>query len=1016
MKIDLSNRDIAVLDFSSHNAATASPKEVVALQVIESLDASNNRIRALVHLNVFVALKRLVLSHNKLSSPVVDWLKSMPPSLEELELSHNEISTFEARNGNVSTIGYVIGTYCPRLTVLSLSHNLLHASASPSQAAQRTSARNGMPSEIVSLNIDANTGVFSLNELLCGMPKLQTLSCCENHIETLEGVAGLSLHCPALRNISMRGCPVHANLQDVSFLWSVIGGDTFSFDSAAERREAQRDAAKLSPHFFAALVLQVLPTLETVDGVSVAEAKDLVGPLLSATLGSKSAQLAAPAVDSALPDVSPETNDTNGEEGSSASGSADEEAASSDAGRRVAFDDERHDEEHNVRDATADTTRTFEDLFHNSKLPKKAPHSDRSSKHVERVFQRLEYLHQRANELQAFIGASQRNTRNIQADFMALTERVHRMRQSVSEQRAELAAVRLQREAQVELLRSLQQLIRKKTLELDHAEVANIRVVERKVSSLIEQKEAHLRRHAVQQHRDRMKVHSLSGADAPPSLRKPTRSSLKQHEQAQRKLQVLRESSPTAALGRRFVYDEYGNPELAGTVFDAERFPESARRIDLDVSPPTRFQDSATQVSAAVRRSSASLPANSLQEGAVSGRRSSSSHVSDARRLSAARHQFVDPGVEMNDVVEVNVSLSPPGQQEPSYASKRRSNSLTDVHRRLSTTPTSPPRRLTAITSSVASAATSPLPPRSPKSRRIEPDHNISGNTTTLPSAVSADLTHSAFLEASQAFSAVQCANEATNASIDSFRFPMEPSPAAETPELLRDAIATRRASERLTLRLKPSDAPPDRTDSIYSDSTDSSDRAALADRITEVLLRRASTGHGVDGRLSHPLTSLPVAAEHSPYQSPSDSLVLATSAQASGVSAADGDTSIALQSPKKRLSESVNSQHEERRKPSSRILEEAAREIERSQLTSCYADDSLPVKESSRARSPMDLAEGMGAVPRGTHKAHTERGAKRVGHHPYFQETNLEFSLDESISRSRPNFRSTAANGVQPF
>lgn len=1032
MNISLQNRGIQVLDFSSHSSATADPKDVVALQVIETIDASHNKIRSLLQLSIFTSLRVLNLSFNRLESPVLQWLRALPEGLEELDLSHNEISTIESARGERTSIGHCFGTYTPRLRRLNLSHNLLNASAS-GDGTRGDCAPSTQGSRIEELLLDNNTGLFSLNEILAGLPRLTTLSCVGNHVASLEGIAALAVSCPKLANVHFASCAVAERLQGETFLWNVIGGSVFQYKSPEERRQAQKDMAKLSEYFFAVFVAQVLPSVTKVDSVSVMEARELVGPLISVPLdgpppprashnssddivgaadGASTVRQSANA--SSLSMAAPTVTATEAPNDSASSSTFSQNSDSDDAShqQRDEVQGDQSPSSPSQLPSASDVARRYGSVMSGQYADPTSRGSSRSRGAPQHVLDRIDYLHKRAVDLQEFIAESQKHTRHFENLRIKLSDGLKQRRQEVTDQRTELAALRMERSSQKEMIRNLQHLVQKKTRELDHAEVANIRVVERKVNTMIKEKEDALRSHAAKKSRDRLRQQSSSGADIPSMSRKPTRSSIRQLEETQRRIRQLKESSPTAASATRFVYNEFGSPELAGDRLDGEKFPPSAHRNSsiavASASPPaTRALHfaSASVMDDVPRRSSLASAA------AESGGRRDSRHSASPRDHAQTRAPSNSQPRTISDLSgTTRVSLSP-------------ENSLARERSRSTPSPTTViqmKQKGRAVSQSLGEGHMYGLPPRSPKARRSEPDHN----DTTLTAVelrselhrygdVEEGLSDASVIPTASRRSLATSVDEDTSV-LSSFRFPVDRNPNSAVVGDRRLSLSQRRRSS-----VTPLGAHAGTTQMPQLDDETSNDDVAqrLVDRIVASSERRTTTtGHGTDGQLANPISTLeemsssfgsvpsPFASAGNEHRRESRLLTGTTSQQSFHEFSEGSAVSIALQSPKKRISESAADST--RRKPSDIILERAMREA-MAATNSNTSRDSLdsPKSDLAESRRVMMTSDGMCAVPRSSHVAGASSRMHRLStQHRY--DVHQSLSLDDSISRTKPDFR----------
>jgi hypothetical protein len=215
-------------------------------------------------------------------------------------------------------------------------------------------------------------------------------------------------------------------------------------------------------------------------------------------------------------------------------------------------------------------------------------------------------------------------------------------------------------------------------------------------------------------------------------------------------------------------------------------------------------------------------------------------------------------------------------------------------------------------------------------------------------------------------------------------------------------------------------------------DDTSTEERAVevaqrLVDRIVATTERRSTvTGHTLDGQLANPMSTLDEMVSSSPPEQSLMSsslhssmygasnrresrLLIGTTTQQSFHEFAEGSAvSIALQSPKKRISESAADAT--RRKPSEVVIERAMREAQslNYSLTSGESDTSRP--DANESRRIMMTTEGMCAVPRASHRP--SRGSTtQQHHHRYDIPLHQSFSLDQSISRDKPDFRRSTTN-----
>lgn len=240
MQVDLISRGISDLDFSSHDSATATDKERAAIQLIETIDASNNQISSIKSLNIFVSLTTVVLRKNCLTSPISVWVAELPPTLRVLDLSHNEITSLTSSSMPPSTSGGGSGSDWVRfepgplvrlkcLAELDLSHNLIDTTALSRTFSAAIEARRHLrsgaggtedeeppftvlPASLVHLNIAHNSAVMSLNALTFGLMALQDLDASFNKVQSLAGFEAVAANCPALEYLAVEGNPLVAAL------------------------------------------------------------------------------------------------------------------------------------------------------------------------------------------------------------------------------------------------------------------------------------------------------------------------------------------------------------------------------------------------------------------------------------------------------------------------------------------------------------------------------------------------------------------------------------------------------------------------------------------------------------------------------------------------------------------------------------------------------------------------------------------------------------------------------------
>lgn len=1117
MNICLKNKGITTLDFSSHDSNTAPAKEIIALQVIEAIDASRNKISSITQLKLFSSLQRLDLSHNRLTSPVALWLREMPPTLIELNLSHNEISSFTLQASNVEssavphTIADALLKYLPMLKRLNLAHNLLHSTSASlhgleqQQQQQQPKSSSSPSSDLEALDLSNNTGLFAISGIVGSLPKLTSLHCEHNHIESLEGLALLPTLCPALKELFLVGCPVARNYRNDEFLWNLVGGESFDYESHQHKISAKKDVLKLVDHFFAALTSQVLPQLELVDGVNVVEARELVGPLLERKID----DVHSPQRETSLSDESGDDDlqqrgvdastvrfrdpyaddDTMVSAMASALGATDrkgqkevsviEMESSSSSSSSSSEDHHRgtaRKKETFSPPSSIEMTRTFESLMNNTtkSLRRQPPHHfhvayDTQAGAPQHVLERLDYLHRRAEELQVFLTESKKNTRFFQVERLDMERDLQDSRRRVSHQRGELAALRIERDTQKDLVQKLQQMVRKRTLELDHAEVANIRVIEKRVESLVEKKEAILVKEGAKQRRDWLKQQSLNGAGAPSSAKKPTRTSIMLLEETQKRLRHLKETSPTAAYAKRFVYDEYGHPSFVGHSSDAERYPASARQPQRNGGSEVNsvpFMLSSVEGDSFIRRDSsnnkAAAPLQRLdvedfpqedtplrdrdvlsEEIPHARRRPSTASHSPSQRNSGGQALKTDLSMQQFSTQAPPLPLSPKGRRhttgDPSTVSSIELSALTRTRSAMSNTTSRDDRRNSSsllwqrrvqpdhdtslqTDATTATGAVTPEPPSTPPA--------LASNNNTLAALSSLEVTN-----VNPSFDDYETQNHTfdtdPNSSLEEYRFPQEgrrvssvvqSGPPSSPPfqgevELLRQSAGGGHQTSSLIERRKSSNAAV-----AIAFLKDKIEERKSGDRTVPGL--SSPTGHASSGQLSQPLTVLDLlpASEHDAADMISR-LVIGDSLTAqkyqSQVEGGPREPSIQLQSPTKRMSE-TQFFGVDRRKPSEVILAEAAGEVMREQQrhTAKSTNSMRPLAAINRSsyNQPTTAAVGggppnsMSSVSRVTHRI-----SSAASPHPYdvsrrgtwgTDSSTSDLSLDGSLSKAKPNFR----------
>ncbi|CUG91887.1 Hypothetical protein, putative [Bodo saltans] len=239
-----------------------------------------------------------------------------------------------------------------------------------------------------------------------------------------------------------------------------------------------------------------------------------------------------------------------------------------------------------------------------------------------------------------------------------------------------------------------------------------------------------------------------------------------------------------------------------------------------------------------------------------------------------------------------------------------------------------------------------------------------------------------------------------------------------------------RRASNVVPLKDVEHLPPWSEVDSNDNDNTDAAQQ--IVDRIVATTERRSTvTGHSLDGQLANPISTLDEMVSSSPPEQPLMSsslhssmyggasnrresrLLVGTTTQQSFHEFTEGSAvSIALQSPKKRISESAADAT--RRKPSEVVIEKAMREAQslNYSLTSGDSVGSRPDAELSESRRVMMSADGMCAVARASHMPSRASVTTKQQHHRYDIPLHLSFSLDNSISRVKPDFRRNTTGG----
>ena len=306
MEVDLRNKEILELDFSSHNASTASEREKQAVTDIEVIRASSNQISKLQNLSIFVRLVSLDLSKNKLSSPIINWLDQLPPSLLSLNLSFNSISSVNLLGASTSDFGNsesLVSTflfYLPKLEILDLSHNeivahsvdsvanlarghndncdggvddgthtkgILGGEQQPIQSKQRKRADPLINRSLQVLSIAQNAAIHSLNTLLQGLFGLQELHAESNMLESMCSIEELASECPRLEAIYLYGNPL---FQSFNPLLVLPEGGILPPNSEMKLQQS----APFLADTFAVSIVKMIPQIAVVDGVVVAEAQE----------------------------------------------------------------------------------------------------------------------------------------------------------------------------------------------------------------------------------------------------------------------------------------------------------------------------------------------------------------------------------------------------------------------------------------------------------------------------------------------------------------------------------------------------------------------------------------------------------------------------------------------------------------------------------------------------------------------------------------------------------------------
>ena len=587
MDVALEGKGIAQLDFSSHDDSTASPSERVAVESIQRLNASRNHISSIRRLTIFRQLVVLDLSYNKLTSPVGLWIPELPPSIRELHLAHNEISSLQSSARDRDS-GSIYDTFCrpfPHLEVLDLSGNLLSEPYNDDSDDDGTEAPlDAVASRLAVVNLGDNLSLSSINKILGGCRSLRDVTLDGNRIASLEGILCLAA-CGALERVSLRGCDVESKLQDPSFLEATF---------AVERHESR--GSGIGQLFFASFVSQVLPHVSIVNDVAVAAANEIVLPILAVArevqqrdaehhrppASSKMAMPPRATVKVAQPDrveamssilanrtaeahqrLFADTSSLSSQDRPNSSSTSVTQPPAHSAHNDKEGSEETEDDEGEDIHRNGANTSSYQAVM-NSIISKGTLGGRNVSKTDER---RILSLENRCHELQNFLMMSSQSCRRLAAANDEVSATLHDKRQLVALQLKELAALRLEMEKGEVDVDHLQHIILKRTRELDHAEQSNIRMVEKQLSSLVEEKKKS------EEARRRQVVRGASGVSTVTAIgTSPTRSSeagramklttgnLLVMEATQRKLEELRARSPTAAVGSKFRYDEFGNP------------------------------------------------------------------------------------------------------------------------------------------------------------------------------------------------------------------------------------------------------------------------------------------------------------------------------------------------------------------------------------------------------------------------------------------------------------------------
>jgi hypothetical protein len=686
MEVVLEGKSIAQLDFSSHNNKTASRAERTAVESIEMLNASRNHINSILRLTVFRNLVILNLSHNRLTSPIETWLRELPRSIRELCLSHNEISDLLPTSRGKShreTKSSILNAFCsgptsfPLLEVLDLSGNLLsepfHAAAEDDEADDDLN-QSSISCPLAVVNLSDNSNLCSVNSMLKGLRRLRKAFLDGNRISNLEGLLALAA-CPVLEQVTIRGCDIESQLQDPEFLEKRF---------AVERHEVRTSG--IGQLFVACFVGQVLPRVLVVNDVETVAANEIILPILQiardcqedASIQVEHAELEPQAAGKL--NQSKDSNSCSAHQGifvqreSSAQSSfersrvapllakrakvhdqlfADTSVSSQPPGSATSsssFSAARDSCQKLTGDVSFSATNTDEQgrahaAVMNSLLSKGAL-SGRSMSHQDE--RRIVSLEKRCADLEMFLVESSRSSRRLTVANDEAAATLHQKRQLVSMQLKELAALKLERDKAEADAEQLQHAVQKRTRELDHAEQSNIRMVEKRLVSLVEEsklKEESRRKKVLSPQQNR------SRSPPPPSAAPLTTSNLLQMEATNKRLAALRATSPTAAVGSKFRYDEFGSLTTTG---DVELFPPAKL--------PTRRQSTGPEASTSTINHYHADPTINVSEV------SRTQHVSSPSRVFSAPPPFATVSTATVGTSPLRSTDSSPGRKQLSAA------------------------------------------------------------------------------------------------------------------------------------------------------------------------------------------------------------------------------------------------------------------------------------------------------------------------------------------------------------